>query len=188
MGSHWTCCTPRENPIERSDLFSNEEWDGLYDRAEKLFDTTETAFDKSIRQQLVKKTLEKSFEGREMRSMPLACKRSEKNQNYVEWSATATILGDLSDPKNQNPLFEIKPNTQCLGLALGPTKQVEMAVVRDILTDKQYYIKAKKYIICAGAVLTPGILFNSSEFGNYDLADSLPALVSSAATGGWSTC
>ncbi|KAI8682287.1 Pyranose 2-oxidase [Fusarium sp. Ph1] len=176
MGSHWTCCTPRENPIERSDLFSNEEWDGLYDRAEKLFDTTETAFDKSIRQQLVKKTLEKSFEGREMRSMPLACKRSEKNQNYVEWSATATILGDLSDPKNQNPLFEIKPNTQCLGLALGPTKQVEMAVVRDILTDKQYYIKAKKYIICAGAVLTPGILFNSSEFGNYDLADSLPAL------------
>ncbi|KAJ4204933.1 hypothetical protein NW759_014742 [Fusarium solani] len=51
-----------------------------------------------------------------------------------------------------------------------------MAVVRDILTDKQYYIKAEKSIICAGAVLTPGILFNSSEFGNYDLAGSLPAL------------
>jgi hypothetical protein len=40
------------------------------------------------------------------------------------------------------------------------------------LNDKTYAIKAKKYVICAGAVLTPGILVNSG------LDTQLPALVS----------
>ncbi|KAH7123367.1 hypothetical protein B0J13DRAFT_589222 [Dactylonectria estremocensis] len=182
MGSHWTCCIPREHEnIERSNLFNDEEWDNLYTRAEKLMNRNDTAFDDSIRQQLVKKTLENAYEGREMRSMPLACERSQRNQNYVEWSCAATILGELSEPENKNPLFKIKPNTQCLGLALGPDKKIEMAVVKNILTDEKYYIKAKKYVICAGAVLTPGILFNST-FGDYDLADQLPSALGSYMT------
>jgi choline dehydrogenase-like flavoprotein len=40
------------------------------------------------------------------------------------------------------------------------------------LNDKTYAIKAKKYVVCAGAVLTPGILVNSG------LDKQLPALVS----------
>lgn len=167
--------------MERSTLFNDKEWDSLYGRAEKLFDTNSTSFDKSIRQQLVKKTLEQAYPGRDMRSMPLACKRSEKNQHYVEWSATSTLLGDLSEPKNSNHLFDVKPNTQCLALALGPDNQVEMVKVKDILTKEIYYIKAKKYVICAGAVLTPGILSNPpTKEGNFALGDTLPALVSSA--------
>ncbi|KAL2670161.1 hypothetical protein Neosp_015042 [[Neocosmospora] mangrovei] len=176
MGSHWTCCTPRQHPMERSTLFDDNKWSSLYDRAEKLFDKTDTAFDKSIRQQLVKRTLDQIWPERGMKSMPLACKRNQKNNHYVEWSATATILGDLSEPKKPNDLFEIKPNTQCLALAIGPDNQVEMAKVKDILKDEIYYIKAKKYVICAGAVLTPGILCNPPEKGGVALGRSLPAL------------
>ncbi|KAF5612476.1 pyranose 2-oxidase [Fusarium subglutinans] len=58
MGSHWTCCTPRQRKgIERSDLFGDSEWNTLYSRAEKLFKKTDDAFDDSVRQRLVKRVL-----------------------------------------------------------------------------------------------------------------------------------
>ncbi|KAI0118221.1 pyranose oxidase [Nemania sp. FL0031] len=175
MGSHWTCCTPREFPgIERSDLFTNEEWDKLYDRAEKLFWTNSTSFDDSIRQQLVKHVLQDAYEakGRELLSMPLACKRSTDNKEYVEWTCPASILGDLAEPNNKNKNFEIRPNTQCIKLLVDPsTKQVKLAHVKDLMSNEKYYIKAKKFVVCAGAVLTAGILFNSEG-----LAETLPAL------------
>ncbi|KAH7131258.1 hypothetical protein EDB81DRAFT_696586 [Dactylonectria macrodidyma] len=162
MGSHWTCCIPRQHKtIERSDLFSDEEWDGLYTRAEKLMNKNDTAFDNSIRQKLVTKTLEEAYPGRKITRMPLACERSKLNEEYVEWSCSATILGKLSDPENKNKCFTIKPNTQCIELGVDDDGKIESAEVKDILTNKTYSIKAKKYIICAGAVLTPGILFNS---------------------------
>lgn len=176
MGSHWTCCTPRQHPkIERSTLFSDKEWEVLYSRAEKLFWTNSTSFDKSIRQQLVKHVLEDAYKHkkRELRSMPLACKRSVPNKDYVEWSCAATILGDLAEPGRGGKNFELRANTQCIRLQLDDrNEQVAWALVKDLMQDTKYYIRAKKYIVCAGAVLTPGILFNS------DLADKLPALVS----------
>ncbi|KAK7424643.1 hypothetical protein QQZ08_008526 [Neonectria magnoliae] len=175
MGSHWTCCTPRQHPkIERSTLFNDAEWDELYTKSEELLNTNSTSFDDSIRQQLVKHVLADEFkdEGRKILSMPLACKRSEKNREYVRWSCAATILGDLSDPIYNGDSFKIRPNTQCLQLQLDSTdNQVAWALVKDIMDDRKYYIKAKKYVICAGAVLTPGILF-ASNFTK----DLLPAL------------
>ncbi len=38
---------------------------------------------------------------------------------------------------------------------------IECAEVRELLSKTDYIIKAKLYVICAGAVLTPQILFNS---------------------------
>lgn len=178
MGSHWTCCTPRQHPkIERSDLFSNEEWEKLYARAEHLFGTNSVSFDKSIRQQLVKHVLEDAYKDkkREMLSMPLACQRAPKdkpNPQYVEWACTATILGELADPCYPGGKFELRDNTQCIKLQLDDqTGHVAWALVKDLMKDQKYFIRAKKYVVCAGAVLTPGILFNSG------LADQLPALV-----------
>jgi pyranose oxidase len=180
MGSHWTCCTPREFPgIERSDLFSDDEWEKLYGRAEKLFWTNSTSFDDSIRQQLVKHVLQDAYKakGRKLLSMPLACKRSANNKEYVEWTCPASILGDLAEPNNKNNKFEIRPNTQCIKLIVDQTTgQVKLALVKDLMEDKEYFIKAKKIVVCAGAVLTAGILFNSPGLG-----ETLPALVSSRA-------
>ncbi|KAF5672307.1 pyranose 2-oxidase [Fusarium heterosporum] len=177
MGSHWTCCTPRQHPtIERSNLFNNDEWDDMYTRMEGLFNTNTVSFDNSIRQQLVKDTLHKAYEHRELQSMPLACQRNVKNKNYVEWSCTATILGDYSKPGSANGLFEILPNTQCMRLGVDENFKIQFAEVKDLLTDTVYPIRAKKYVICAGAVLTPGILFNSKTPNEDRLSDSLPAL------------
>lgn len=176
MSSHWTCCTPRQHPkIERSTIFNDEEWESLYTRAEKLFNTDSTLFDKSIRQQLVKHVLEDAYKDkkRELRSMPLAGQRNAGNKDYVEWSCTATILGDLAEPCNGNEKFELRANTQCVRFQLDEAGQIRVAVVKDIMEDREYFIIAKKYVVCAGAVLTPGILFNSEG-----LADRLPALVS----------
>ena len=41
------------------------------------------------------------------------------------------------------------------------TQKVDYAVVRDLLEKKDYRIKAKTYVVAAGAILTPQILFNS---------------------------
>ncbi|KAF5612475.1 pyranose 2-oxidase [Fusarium subglutinans] len=106
--------------------------------------------------------------------MPLACKRKQGNKEYVEWSCTATILGELSSPeyfyKDGERLFDIRPNTQCDRLEVDAQGQIQFAVIDDLENNKEYYIKAKKYVICAGAVLTPGILYKSG------LKGKLPAL------------
>ncbi|KAF4845426.1 Pyranose 2-oxidase [Colletotrichum siamense] len=175
MGSHWTCNTPRQNKdLERSDLFSDNEWDALYTRAEKLLWTDNTLFDDSIHQQLVKTVLAKAYDqeesGRQVLSMPLCGKRTAKNKNYVEWACTATILGDLAEPGCQNLQFELRANTQCIKLEVNASGQVELALVKDLLGEEEYYIQANKFIMCAGAILTPGILWNSG------LQETVPAL------------
>ena len=175
MGSHWTCCTPREFPgIERSDLFSDAEWDELYDDAERLFHTNNTAFDDSIRHQLVKHVLNDATEHkRKFVSMPLACQRNQPNKDYVEWTATATILGDLASPNYNGSLFKLKTQHRCTKLEIDSTKrQVCGALLKNLLTGEAVLVRAKKYVICAGAVLTPGILFNSG-FTPKDGCDAL---------------
>lgn len=90
MASHWTCCTPRQYPEafkdgpdkgrrERSDLFTNDEWEVFYKEGEDLFITNDINFDNSVRHCLVKKLLCDALNpggvvNREIKSMPLACK------------------------------------------------------------------------------------------------------------------
>ena len=40
-------------------------------------------------------------------------------------------------------------------------KSVKCAIVRDLLSQVDHKVKANLYVICAGAVLTPQILFHS---------------------------
>ncbi|KAF5564278.1 pyranose 2-oxidase [Fusarium napiforme] len=160
MGSHWTCCTPRQRKgIERSELFGDGEWNTLYSRAEKLFKKTDDAFDDSVRQRLVKRVLTEAYPDSEMKSMPLSCKRKQGNKEYVEWSCTATVLGGLPATeyfyKDGERLFDIRPNTQCDRLEVDAQGQIHWAVIRDLENNKEYRITAGKYVVCAGAVLTP---------------------------------
>lgn len=50
---------------------------------------------------------------------------------------------------------------QCRKLNIGDHTSIEYVVVWDLLEKTDYSIKANIYIICAGAVLTPQILYNS---------------------------
>ncbi|KAK0126901.1 hypothetical protein ONS96_006466 [Cadophora gregata f. sp. sojae] len=163
MGSYWTCSTPEQHPIvERSDIFSDEEWQTLYDDSKALLHTTDTAFNHSVRHNLVKSTLCQANKNRQFVSMPLACQRSARNPDYVEWSSTATILGALADPRYAGGNFELKAQHCCKRLHIDATsRRVIAAELVNLLTNETVLIKAKKYVICAGAVLTTGILFNS---------------------------
>ncbi|KID97565.1 Glucose-methanol-choline oxidoreductase, partial [Metarhizium majus ARSEF 297] len=190
MGSHWTCCTPRQH--EKEQLSEFKAVYDHYERAEQLFNTTTTAFDHSVRQQLIMHTLEKAFPERSIKAMPFAfhnlISRSPGNTNYVEWACPATILDSsvrghrdkLSDPKyskvpptwaseddpiTTNDKFEVWPNTQCVKLNLAEDKNQNFKVVsaslKHLLTNALYNVTADKFVICAGAVLTPAILWNS---------------------------
>lgn len=163
MGCYWSCATPEQHPvIERSDIFSDEEWKTLYDKARGLFHTTNTAFDHSIRHQLVKDTLTRLHTAREFVSLPLACQRSDYNPEYVQWTGTATILGDLADPKYNGGNFELKTQHCCTRLLIdATTNHVVGAELIDLLTNTVVLARAKKFIVCAGTTLTAGILFNS---------------------------
>jgi len=160
MGSYWSCSTPEQHPvIERPDIFSEEEWGDLYNKARALFHTTDTAFD---RQQLVKGALRRANKNREFVSLPLACQRSTHNPDYVQWTATAQILGELADPKYSGGNFELKTQHCCTRLLINTTSgHVVRAELMNLLTNEMVSAKAKKYVISAGAVLTAGILFNS---------------------------
>ncbi|GIC92890.1 uncharacterized protein Aud_009365 [Aspergillus udagawae] len=163
MGSYWSCATPEQHPmIERSDLFSNEEWSVLYGQARTLFHTTDREFDHSLRHQLVKDTLIRAHKGREVANLPLACQRSTSNSEYVRWTGPATILGKLADPTYNDGNFELKAQHRCTRLLLdAASKRIVGAELTDMLTNEILLARAKRYIICAGAILTTGILFNS---------------------------
>lgn len=212
MASHWTCCTPRQYPKafengpdkghrERSDLFTDHEWDELYKEAEGLFNTNETTFDNSVRQALVKKVLEEAFKDdgvadREIKSMPLACKHG-KTKHHIEWSCTATILGDeLSKPgitdkdTSNGRKFTVLPQTQLDEMLINDDGKgggsVAGAIIVDLETNEPYLVEAKRYVICGGAVLTAGIVAKSLFKSGLEVEEKghvggkyLPALVRS---------
>lgn len=185
MSSHWTACTPRQHPtLERSTLFTNQEWDALYNEAEGRIKTTETLVNDSIRHQLVLQELRKYNYGngdREFKSMPLAAEHIPE-QRYIQWSSAATMFGDITRTADRpgNELFTLKSQIRCTklevdnanGVALG---KINGVMCKNLRTGEEFLVQAKKYVICAGAVLTPGILFNSG-FAPED--GGLPALVS----------
>lgn len=186
MAAHWTCCTPRQYPDaftggddrdhrERSDLFTNDEWESLYTKAEALFDTNSTTFDDSVRHRLVKKILRDTFdaggEGRQVQSMPLACKPG-KSKRHIDWSCTASILGDeLSNPDHKDKpeytkLLTVLSQTQLDVLQIENGKEgkgdtVTGAVIVDLQTGDEYLVEAQRYVICGGTVLTAGIMAQS---------------------------
>lgn len=183
MASHWTCCTPRQYPdfagdlkgrVERSNLFTGDEWESLYQEAEKLFGTNPTRFDNSVRHRLVKKILEENLTPhgeRVVQSMPLACEPGKK-KGTIKWSCTASILGDeLSNPDYKgesaySKLLTVRAQTQLDTLLIedddaGKGASVTCAVVIDLKTGLQYIVEAQRYIVCGGTVLTAGILAQS---------------------------
>lgn len=184
MSNHWTCCTPEPHPkIERPDCFSDEKWTALFEEARQRIHTpvdenlAGTQFENSIRQQLVKRTLQAAFpesEQRNFKAMPLACQRQKDNPDWVEWSSSLTVFGDVAgkDGKPPSPHFKLMPETQCFQLLRDPATGLITGAYVQNLRNKQYYIiEAERYVIAAGAVLTPQILVKSG------FESHLPALV-----------
>ncbi|KAI0773530.1 pyranose 2-oxidase [Fomes fomentarius] len=176
MTTHWTCATPRFHPdIELPHLDHNKEanlkeWDRLYTAAEKLIGTNEHAFDHSIRHNLVLRTLQEAYKQRLFKPLPLACHRLP-NPDYVNWHATDTILEHIYLHPEKKARFRLLTNHRVTRVCVEDSNAKELKIgaaeVKDLLKDvndpnsPSSYISAKVYIIAAGAVATPQILFNS---------------------------
>ncbi|KOC10130.1 putative pyranose 2-oxidase [Aspergillus flavus AF70] len=160
MSTHWTCATPRQKEkVERSDIFSGDEWDSLYKEAEKLIGTSKTVLDDSIRQKLVMEILNDEYGKRSAEPLPLAAKRNG-NTAYITWSSSSTIL----DAMNCKKKFTLWPEHHCEKFKVEETDngpQVTKAIIRKLATDKLITVKAKVFIACGGPILTPQLLFNS---------------------------
>ena len=201
MGTHWTAACPKMHREELGDLLDMvqpEELEGLYKRAYELFDITQHAYDNSMRQNIILEALKdyqskldyEVEEGRGPQPLPLSVRRRVKNQAFLEWGSTATILGPHANRNtvhlgsahtldvNQVSKFRILEQHLCRQLVLlprGDGRVIKHALVHNVLRDELVRIKAKKYIICCGTVLSAQLL-HASGLGNGEEGDFLPAL------------
>lgn len=167
-----TCAVPRFNekelPVLNPDPTANQkEWygdagePGLYDKAEALIKKGDTQFDRSIRHNLVLDTLQKSpnYSSRTFQQIPLACTR--KSETVVEWSSAHTVFDLANRPNPQFPeeRFQLFPATQCEKLVLkaGSQNEIEYAVCRNFQDGNSYQVRAKVFILSAGAIHNPQV-------------------------------
>ncbi|KAK7684941.1 Pyranose 2-oxidase [Cerrena zonata] len=184
MSTHWTCSTPRFNPyVERPKLDENpkkddEIWENLYAQAEKVLGSSNKEFDESIRHNLVLKTLQKEYKnkGRVFKPLTLACHRLD-DPDYVEWHAADRILEDLFTDPAKREKFTLLTNHRCTRVIIredahGKGKHTIVgAEVTNLLpktahnlhSDTTFAIRAKTYVVAAGAVATAQILANSQK-------------------------
>jgi choline dehydrogenase-like flavoprotein len=150
--------------VERSDIFSDAEWDELYKKAEDYIGTHTNVLDDSIRQGLVLQILRDSYTQRNASPLPLAAKISDHNSDFIVWSSSSTILHPIKDEKDveRRPLFELRSQCMCEKLKIDEkTGEVESASLRFFRSNKTKEIKAKYFIICGGPILTPQLLYTS---------------------------
>jgi len=162
MATHWTCATPNPHAEELPDTFTSSKWDALYARAKTLVKTNLTAFDNSIRHNVVKDTLNDAYKndpGRVFKNLPLAVERRTDNPEYVTWTGSDTVLGDLAVP-GKNPRFTLKAETRATAFVhLG--NKIHGVLLRDLSIDQDFVVIAKAYVAACGAILTPQLLHNS---------------------------
>jgi pyranose oxidase len=177
MATHWTCATPRQHPqIEQSPLLSQHEWDGLYERGEKLLNTHQDVFEYSpsvpgpekapaIRNTIVRDVLRKTFPELnapfDPHNLPLAAQRNAHNDEFVTWSGADTVLGDLAIPGSSDR-FKILSEHRCTKLVPNENGDgIAYADVMDFANQQPYHVHAKTFVVCGGTVLTAQVLYNS---------------------------
>ena len=131
MATHWTACTPREHPtIERSSLYTDDEWDRLYKDAETILKTNQNMFDDTmidkhgggapsgvthfIRNTVVRDILRKTFPDLKKKEaipqyLPLAGVRRKDAPEFITWSGSDTVLGeDMLKALKEGDRFTLK--------------------------------------------------------------------------------
>lgn len=162
MATHWTCACPipHEEEIEQNPI-PKAERDVLFPRAQSLLNVHNDQYEFSMRHTTVKDTLLSLLPAeRNVQSLPLAVERRAENPEYVTWTGTNTVLGDVSKYGDR---FKLLSETRFTKLVLDPNddKVILGAELRDLRNDADLLVFGRAYIITAGAVATPQILANS---------------------------
>jgi pyranose oxidase len=175
MATHWTCACPRfhSSELPSPSIISRQAWAALYDEAEKLLNVRPREginthpFEHSIRHTIIREKLQREYSelrgGNAPHDLPLACERRSDNDEFVRWSGADTVLGPLADPSSDcAQRFILKEQHRCKELVLnGAGTRIEYAVVKNLMEWRILHIHANVFIVAAGAVLTPQILYNS---------------------------
>lgn len=162
MATHWTCACPTPHDEERvNNPVDKQEFDALLERAKTLLNVHSDQYDDSIRQIVVKETLQQTLDAsRGVTTLPLGVERRTDNPIYVTWTGADTVLGDV--PKS--PRFALVTETRVTKLIVSETNptQVVAALLRNLNTSNDELVVAKSFVIACGAVCTPQILWNSN--------------------------
>jgi pyranose oxidase len=167
MATHWTCATPRQHPtVERSDIYSDAEWDRLYGHAEQLLNTHKNEFDRSMRHVAIREALAAEYDELvapyQVQNLPLAVERRKDNPELVHWSGTDTVFGRLIDGPMDTEPFVLREQHRCTKLV--PSRdgsRIEYAEVQNLLEWETLYIRAKTYVVACNAYCTPQLLWAS---------------------------
>jgi pyranose oxidase len=158
MAVHWTCAIPRHNEhIERIKFISAQEWHDLYGRAEDILNRHTNVFSDSIRHKVIKGYLREC--NWKVEDTPLAAERRKDNPEFVEFTGADTVLKDLAKSTQQEKFTFLKQHR--VTRLLHENGKVHQAEVREIMTGKDKLISAKIFIVAAGYLHTPQILWNS---------------------------
>ena len=166
MFTHWTNNTPRYHATERSRLISDHEWDELYEYAEDVLDVHSDVFDSSLRQQVIARALTETYENTavacDVKPLPVAGHRRSRNPDFVCYAGCDTILGPLLDDEGavRGPL-KIREH-HCLRRLVADGDRIKWAEVEDLLTHEHVRVVAEEYVVAAGSLLTPQILWASN--------------------------
>lgn len=159
MAIHWTCAIPRHNAdIERINFIPSHDWDVLYNDAEKLLNLHSDIFSGSVRHKVLKRFL--NGLGLAATDTPLAGERRRDNPEFVNFVGADTVLGDkLAEPGHNAKLTILAQHRVTRLVHKG--EKVRYAEVRDMKSGNDKKIHANTFIVAAGWLHTPQILWNS---------------------------
>ena len=165
MFTHWTGSAPRQYPPERSSLISPQEWDKLFDIAEKFMNVHNTGFESPLSDILMRrfqKRLGDRLEpDRPVQHIPLGAERRKDNPKYGVWTGADTVMGPLLDePETYGDRFTILPEHRAQELVFNGSK-VDHVVVQNLTEWETINVYADTVILAAGPCLTPQLLYKS---------------------------
>jgi pyranose oxidase len=166
MFTHWTNNTPRYHPSERVAFIPAPEWDSLYSTAERILDVRTDVFADSIRHTIVKEALQAHYGARlddayPVQELPVAGRRRSDNDEFVWFTGADTVLGPLLDPDGRRlGRWAILPHHRVTKL-IAKGGRIDHAVVDDLMEWRSKRVFADLFVVAAGSILTPQLLWNS---------------------------
>lgn len=164
MGAYWNCVTPRPASGERTPLIPDATWDSLLLAAENILGTTPCLLPGSLTGSAIQRTLGYLYnsdlpDGRQVQSLPFACKRTRNAE--MHWTGVDTILGPLAAPDvRQVGNFELRSQTLCRRLVVANNRIVG-AVLECLISGKRYTVTASIVVVAADSLRTPQLLWAS---------------------------